>query len=87
MIVEKMLALAPSNGAEEMELTDGAIAAMALWHHLGPDISAVAMESAHGLILQGLNFTNDILFCTEPDVTATVAKLTYVNGMPVLIGR
>ena len=87
MIVEKMLALAPSNGAEEMELTDGAIAAMALWHHLGPDISAVAMESAHGLILQGLNFTNDILFCKEPDVTATVAKLTYVNGMPVLIGR
>lgn len=87
MIVEKMLALAPSNGAEEMELTDGAIAAMALWHHLGPDISEIAMESEHGRILQGLNFTNDIFFCTELDVTATVPKLTYVNNVPVLIGR
>ncbi len=37
MIIEKMLALAPSNGGTEMELTDGAITAMALWHHFGPE--------------------------------------------------
>ena len=87
MLVEKMLALAPSNGAEEMELTDGAIAAMALWHHFGPDIAAVAMESEHGRILQGVGFTNDIFFCGEQDATATVPKLTYINGVPALIGR
>ncbi|MEG1800203.1 MAG: 2-phosphosulfolactate phosphatase, partial [Synergistaceae bacterium] len=87
MLVEKMLALAPSNGAEEMELTDGAIAAMALWHHLGVDISNVVMESEHGRILQGLGFTNDIFFCCELDETATVPRLTYFNGTPALIGR
>ncbi len=87
MLVEKMLALAPSNGADEMELTDGAIAAMALWHHLGGDISSVIMESEHGRILQGLGFTDDIFFCCELDATATIPKLTYFNGTPALIGR
>ena len=49
MLVEKLLALAPSNGAEEMELTDGAMAAMSLWQSMGPDITAVCQASTHGV--------------------------------------
>ncbi len=87
MIVEKMLTMAPSNGGTEMELTDGAIAAMALWHHFGPYITGVCMESEHGKILQGLGFTDDIIFCGEIDVTATVPRVTYINGIAAIIGR
>lgn len=72
MIIEKMLTLAPSNGGTEMELTDGAIAAMALWHHFGPDLVAVCMDSEHGKILQDLGFTEDIFFCGEKDSSASV---------------
>ncbi len=72
MIIEKMLALAPSNGGTEMELTDGAITAMALWHHFGPDLVSVCMESEHGKILQELGFAEDIFFCGENDSSAVV---------------
>ena len=72
MIIEKMLAMAPSNGGTEMELTDGAITAMALWHHFGPDLVSVCMESEHGKILQELRFDEDIFFCGENDSSATV---------------
>ena len=72
MIIEKMLALAPSNGGTEMELTDGAITSMALWHHFGPDLVSVCMESEHGKILQELGFTEDIFFCGESDSSASV---------------
>ncbi|MDO5563511.1 MAG: 2-phosphosulfolactate phosphatase [Synergistaceae bacterium] len=87
MYIEKLLSLAPKNGAEEMELTDGAIAAMALWRHLGPDLDGVAMESQHGRILRDLGFADDVLFCSEVSVTATVPKLAYVDGAPTIIGR
>lgn len=72
MIIEKMLALAPSNKGTEMELTDSAITAMALWHHFGPDIVSVCMETEHGKILQELGFTEDILFSGEIDSSAVV---------------
>ncbi|MCE5201997.1 MAG: 2-phosphosulfolactate phosphatase [Synergistaceae bacterium] len=87
MLVEKMLALAPSNGGTEMELTDGAIAAMALWHHFGPDITSVCMESEHGRILQGLGFTDDIVFCGVIDATAAVPRVSYFNGIMAIVGR
>lgn len=72
MITEKMLALAPSNGGTEMELTEGAMTAMALWHHFGPDLVSVCMQSEHGSILQKLGFVEDIFFCGEIDASATV---------------
>ena len=72
MIIEKMLAMAPSNGGTEMELTDGAITSMALWHHFGPDLVSVCMGSEHGKILQELGFTEDIFFSGEIDSSATV---------------
>lgn len=87
MLVEKLLALAPKNGASEMELTDGAIAAMSLWQSLGPDLTAIAMESEHGRILQGLGFTNDIFFCTEIDMTAVVPQLSFTQGIPAIIAH
>jgi len=87
MLVEKLLALAPKNGASEMELTDGAIAAMSLWHHMGSDLTPLAMESEHGRILQGLGFTNDIFFCTEPDMTAVVPALSYMEGIPAIVAH
>lgn len=87
MLVEKMLALAPSNGGTEMELTDGAMAAMALWHHFGPDISAVCQEASHGKFLAGLGFTNDLIFCGETDTSSTVPVMKNIDGIPVLVGR
>ena len=87
MLIEKMLALAPSNGGTEMELTDGAMAAMALWHHFGPDITAVCQESAHGRILAGLGFDNDLFFCGELDSSSTVPILKNLNGVLAFIGR
>lgn len=87
MLIEKMLKLAPLNGAEEMKLTDGAIAAMALWRSFGPNILKVAMESEHGLILQQLGFADDLVFCSEIDVTATVPKLKNIDGLLQLIAR
>lgn len=87
MLIEKMLVLAPSNGGTEMELTDGAMAAMALWHHFGPDITAVCQESAHGRILAGLGFDNDLFFCGELDSSSTVPILKNLNGVLAFIGR
>lgn len=87
MFVEKLLALAPSNGASEMELTDGAISALALWHHLGPDLLAVCRESAHGRILSELGFDNDIFFCAEIDSSSTVPLLKETGGIPAIVGR
>lgn len=87
MYIEKLLALAPSNGADEMELTDGAIAAMALWQHLGPDLDGIAMESTHGRIIRDLGFTDDVLFCSDISETATVPKLSYIDGLPTITGR
>ncbi|MDO5115631.1 MAG: 2-phosphosulfolactate phosphatase [Synergistaceae bacterium] len=87
MLVEKMLALAPANGAQEMELTDGAMAAMALWHHFGPDITALCQESAHGKILSALGFDNDLFFCGETDSSSTVPVLKKAFGVPALVGR
>lgn len=87
MLIEKMLALAPSNGAEEMELTDGAIAAMSLWHHFGPDITGVCMESEHGRILQEIGQADDIIFCGDTDATATVPHASYINNILTIIGR
>ena len=84
MLVEKLLALAPANGAEEMELTDGA---MALWHSFGPDITAVCQESTHGKILSGLGFDNDLFFCGEVNASSTVPVLKDVDGVPALVGR
>lgn len=72
MIIEKMLVMAPSNGGTEMELTDSAITSMALWHHFGPDLVSVCMESEHGKILQELGFTEDIFFCGDKDSSASV---------------
>ena len=72
MIIEKMLALAPSHGGTEMELTDAAITAMALWHHFGPDLVNVCMESEHGKMLQELGFTEDIFYCGDIDSSAVV---------------
>ena len=78
MIIEKMLALAPSHGGTEMELTDAAITAMALWHHFGPDLVNVCMESEHGKMLQELGFTEDILYCGDIDSSAVVPS--YLKG-------
>lgn len=80
MIIEKMLKLAPKNGGTKMELTDGAIAALALWHALGPDILDICMDSEHGRILRGLGFTDDVEFCSVADVTETVPGATMYNG-------
>ena len=86
MLVEKMLRLAPSAGATEMELSDSAIAAVALWHRLGPDLEAVCLESEHGLDLRRLGFTEDIILCAERDVSAVVPRLTSPEGYPLLTG-
>lgn len=87
MMVEKLLALAPSNGAEEMELTDGAMAAMALWHRFGPDISAICRESLHGKILSDLGFDNDLFFCSETDASSSVPLLKEEYGVAAIVGR
>lgn len=87
MLVEKMLTLAPKNGADEMELTDGAIAAMALWHHFSSDITAVCMESEHGRVLRGLGFEEDIFFCCETDASAVVPRLVLRNGFATITAR
>lgn len=87
MLVEKMLALAPENGAAEMELTDGAIAAMALWHHFNSDIEAVCMESEHGRVLQGLGFADDIFFCCETDASAVVPRLVLRDSFATITAR
>lgn len=87
MLTEKLLALAPANGASEMELTDGAMAALALWHHLGPDLAAVCRESAHGRILSGLGFDNDLFFCAETDESSSVPLLKDMEGLTVIVGR
>lgn len=87
MLIEKLLALAPSNGGTEMELTDGAMAAMALWHSFGPDMTKVCQESEHGRILSSLGFDNDIFFCTEPDASSTVPVLRDVDGVKAIVGR
>ncbi len=87
MIVEKLLALAPSNGAEEMELTDGALSALSLWQSMGPDITAVCRESAHGKILSGLGFDNDIFFCGETDASPVVPAVKNISGVLTIIGR
>ncbi len=76
MIIEKMLALAPSAGGTEMELTDEAMAAMALWQFFGPDLTAVCMGSEHGKMLEELGFVEDIFYCTEIDSSATVPYYT-----------
>ena len=78
MIIEKMLALAPSHGGTEMELTDAAITAMTLWHHFGPDLVNVCMESEHGKMLQELGFTEDIFYCGDIDSSAVVPS--YLKG-------
>lgn len=87
MLIERLLALSPKNGATEMELTDGAIAAMALWRHMGADLTAVCMESEHGRILQGLGLTNDVLFCCELNASAIVPRLTFQHGVTAIIMR
>lgn len=87
LLVEKLLALAPKNGAAEMELTDGAIAAMALWHHCGADLTAVCMESEHGRVLQGLGFGDDLSFCCELDASASVPRLAARGGLTVITAR
>ena len=86
-LIEKLLALAPSNGGESMELTDGAMTAMALWHQFGPDLTAVCMESEHGRILTELGFENDLFFCTEPDTSSTVPVLKNIDGVNAIVGR
>lgn len=87
MLVEKLLALAPSNGAEEMELTDGAMAALSLRQSMGSDITAVCQESAHGKILSGLGFDNDLFFCAEVDASSTVPVVREISGVPAIVGR
>lgn len=87
MLVEKLLALAPKNGGTEMELTDGAMAALALWQHMGPDLTQVCMDSTHGRIIQDLGFTNDIFFCSEIDETAVVPRLSEYKGRKALTAR
>lgn len=87
MLIEKMLKLAPSNGGTEMELTDAAVAAMALWHHTGCDLTASAFESEHGIKLNELGFSNDIYFCTEIDAVSTVPILTETEGVLAFVGR
>lgn len=87
LLVEKMLALAPSNGADEIELTDGAIAALAVWQRLGPDLEAISAESEHGRILRALGFRDDISFCCETDSTATVPKVSDFKGITAIVGR
>lgn len=87
MLVERMLALAPENGASGMELTDGAIAAMALWHHFNSDLAAVCMESEHGRILRGLGFTEDVLFCSETDASAVVPRLALHDSFAMITAR
>ncbi|MEG1641719.1 MAG: 2-phosphosulfolactate phosphatase [Synergistaceae bacterium] len=88
MIIEKLLSLAPSNGAEEMELTDGAMSAMALWQKLGADMEKIAKESHHGKILLERGNTEDIVFASELDRTGTVPVVVRIeNGLPVIVGR
>lgn len=87
MLIEKMLKMAPSLGGTEMELSDSAIAAVALWHRLGPDLEAICLESEHGLNLRELGFTDDILFCAETDSTAVIPYLTTQEGYPILVSR
>lgn len=87
MIIEKLLALAPSNGGTEMELTDGAMAALSLWQSFGPDMTAVLQESMHGKRLSELGFDNDLFFCGEIDASSVVPVLKEMNGLRVLVGR
>lgn len=87
MLVEKLLALAPSNGATEMELTDGAMAALSLWQSMGPDITAICRESAHGKILSSLGFDNDLFFCGETDASSTVPAVKEISGVTAIVGR
>lgn len=87
MLIEKLLALAPKNGAAEMELTDGAIAAMALYRHFNSDLTTVCMESEHGRILRRLGFEEDILFCCELDASAAMPRLAFQNGFATITAR
>lgn len=87
MLIEKLLVLAPKNGATEMELTDGAIAAAALWGHFRSDLTAICLESEHGRVLQGLGFTDDVLFCCELDASAVVPRLSFQYGAMAIIMR
>ena len=70
-----------------MELTDGAMAAMSLWQAMAPDITAVCQESAHGKILSGLGFDNDLFFCGEVDASSTVPVVREISGIPAIVGR
>ena len=81
MLTELLLALAPKNGAESIELTDGAIAASALWRYFGRDLEAVSMESEHGRNLQELGFAADIRFCCEAGASAVVPRISLQNGL------
>lgn len=87
MLVEKLLALAPTCGGEETELTDGAMAAMALQKSFGPDITNACLDSKHGKILCDLGFKEDILFCCKTDESSAVPVLRDFNGVTVLVGR
>lgn len=88
MIISKMKDLAPVNGCDSVELTDGAKAALALYEHYGCDILNVCQSSEHGRILTGLGFEEDLAFCSAKDKTETVAKLIRTDGgLPVLVGR
>ena len=87
MIVEKLMELAQTESPEDISLTDGAKAALAIWHTMGSDISVIAHESAHGHILTELGFECDIDFAGEADRTGTVARLVMSEGVPTLVGR
>ena len=87
MLVEKLLALSPKNGGTEMELTDGAMAALSLWQQMGPDLTQVCMDSTHGRIIQELGFTNDVFFCAETDETAVVPRLSEYQDRKALVAR
>lgn len=81
MLIERLLRLAPKNGASAMELTDGALAAAALWRCFDRDLLQVSLECEHGRLLRELGFERDIEYCCETDASAAVPRVTFKDGL------
>jgi len=84
LLIERMLTLAPQNGGTEMELTDGAIAALDLWHKYGRDFTAFCMATEHGKKLCDLGFAEDVKFCCAIDATERAPYITRYKNMTAI---
>lgn len=76
LVIDRLLSLAPQFGAEQMELTDGAIAALDVWEKYGGDLLGFCYQTKHGRILGELGFQKDMEFCCEIDASENVPYLT-----------